>query len=166
MPDLLDSADPSRGDRPVELPVQDHGEQAHGPQSVGFAPPALLHFRHVSKWYGPVIGVNQVTLELRPGITGLVGANGAGKSTLMKLATGYLRPDIGAVSVLGHDAWSPAAKVHVAKNTTMAHLVLAVALDFARTRGFGDLTDGRPQLTAWLARMHDLPSLRATATRA
>jgi len=80
---------------------------------VGFAPAALLHFRHVSKWYGPVIGVNQVTLELRPGITGLVGANGAGKSTLMKLATGYLRPDIGAVSVLGHDAWSPAAKVHV-----------------------------------------------------
>src|SRR5207253_10754412 len=75
------------------------------------APP--LHFRHVSKWYGPVIGVNQVTLDLRPGITGLVGANGAGKSTLMKLATGYLRPDIGAVSVLGHDAWSPAAKVHV-----------------------------------------------------
>jgi ABC-2 type transport system ATP-binding protein len=118
MPDLLDSANPSRGDRPVGLPVQDHGEQAHGhqahgPQSVGFAPAAPLHFRHVSKWYGPVIGVNQVTLELRPGITGLVGANGAGKSTLMKLATGYLRPDIGAVSVLGHDAWSPAAKVHV-----------------------------------------------------
>ncbi len=48
---------------------------------------------------------------------------------------------------------------------TMAHLVLAVALDFARTRGFGDLTDGRPQLKAWLVRMHDLPSLRATATR-
>lgn len=49
---------------------------------------------------------------------------------------------------------------------TMAHLVLAVALDFARTRGFGDLTDGRPKLAAWLARMHDLPSLRATSTRA
>ena len=47
----------------------------------------------------------------------------------------------------------------------MAHLVLAVALDFARNRGFGDLTEGRPQLAAWLARMHDLPSLRATATR-
>jgi len=48
---------------------------------------------------------------------------------------------------------------------TMAHLVLAVALDFARNRGFGDLTDGRPQLSAWLARIHDLPSLKATATR-
>jgi glutathione S-transferase len=49
---------------------------------------------------------------------------------------------------------------------TMGHLVLAVALDLARDRGFGDLVDGRPQLAAWLARMQDLPSLRATATRA
>jgi glutathione S-transferase len=48
---------------------------------------------------------------------------------------------------------------------TMGHLVLAVALDFARNRGFGDLTDGRPQLAAWLAHMQDLPSLRATAAR-
>jgi glutathione S-transferase len=47
----------------------------------------------------------------------------------------------------------------------MAHLVLAVALDFARERGFGDLTERRPQLAAWLARMHELPSLRATAKR-
>jgi glutathione S-transferase len=47
----------------------------------------------------------------------------------------------------------------------MAHLVLAVTLDFSSNRGFGDLTDGRPQLAAWLARMHELPSLRATAMR-
>lgn len=71
--------------------------------------PVLL-FEHVSKWYGPVIGVNQVTLELRPGITGLVGANGAGKTTLLRLATGQLRPDLGTVRVLGHDAWGAGAK--------------------------------------------------------
>jgi ABC-2 type transport system ATP-binding protein len=70
----------------------------------------LLLFDHVTKWYGPVIGVNQVTLELRTGITGLVGANGAGKSTLLRLATGQLRPDLGTVRVAGHDAWSAAAK--------------------------------------------------------
>ena len=71
--------------------------------------PVLL-FDRVSKWYGPVLGVNQVTLELRGGITGLVGANGAGKTTLLRLATGQLRPDIGAVRVLGRDAWSEAGK--------------------------------------------------------
>jgi len=80
------------------------------PQSA--AAPLLLCER-VSKWYGPVIGVNQVTLELRGGITGLVGANGAGKSTLMRLISGHLRPDLGNVTVRGHDAWSPAAKRQV-----------------------------------------------------
>jgi ABC-2 type transport system ATP-binding protein len=73
----------------------------------------LLLCDHVSKWYGPVIGVNAVTLELRPGITGLVGSNGAGKSTLMRLITGQLRPDLGRVTVRGRDAWSAAAKQHV-----------------------------------------------------
>jgi ABC-2 type transport system ATP-binding protein len=74
------------------------------------ATPPLLLFDRVSKWYGPVIGVNQVTLELRPGITGLVGANGAGKTTLMRLATGQLRPDLGRVEVRGHDTWQAQAK--------------------------------------------------------
>jgi ABC-2 type transport system ATP-binding protein len=72
-----------------------------------------LLFEHVSKWYGPVIGVNQVTLELRPGITGLVGANGSGKSTLLRLAAGHLRPDLGVVQVCGHDTWTAAAKRHI-----------------------------------------------------
>lgn len=74
------------------------------------SPPPLLLFHHVSKWYGPVLGVNQVTLELRGGITGLVGANGAGKSTLLRLATGQLRPDVGRVTVGEHDAWDWRAK--------------------------------------------------------
>jgi ABC-2 type transport system ATP-binding protein len=88
---------------------------ATGPPSAARGTPAtpLLLFDRVSKWYGPVIGVNQVTLELRPGITGLVGANGAGKSTLMRLATGQLRPDLGSVQVRGHEAWSARAKRHV-----------------------------------------------------
>src|SRR4051812_50004276 len=68
------------------------------------AEPVLL-FEQVSKWYGPVIGLNQVTLELREGITGLVGSNGAGKSTLLRLATGQLKPSLGRVMVRGRDAW-------------------------------------------------------------
>ncbi len=73
----------------------------------------MLLFDRVSKWYGPVIGLNQVTLELRPGITGLVGSNGAGKSTLLRLAGGHIRPDLGSVRVCGHNAWSAAARRHI-----------------------------------------------------
>ena len=82
-------------------------ERAFRPETRGSR---VLLFEHVSKWYGPVLGVNQVTLELHSGITGLVGSNGAGKSTLLRLATGQLRPDIGKVHVAGHNAWGWAAK--------------------------------------------------------
>ena len=58
-------------------------------------------FRNVSKFYGEVLGVNKVNLELAPGLTGLVGPNGSGKSTLMHLMTGLLQPSRGEVSVLG-----------------------------------------------------------------
>ncbi|MBN9524464.1 ABC transporter ATP-binding protein [bacterium] len=68
-------------------------------------PSPLLLFEQASKWYGSVLALNQVTLELTGGITGLVGANGAGKSTLLRLATGQLRPTLGRVSVRGTDAW-------------------------------------------------------------
>jgi ABC-2 type transport system ATP-binding protein len=70
----------------------------------------LCQFDSVSKWYGPVIGLNDVTFEIEPGITGLVGPNGAGKSTLIKLLTGQLRPSIGRVRVDGRRAWSASAK--------------------------------------------------------
>jgi ABC-2 type transport system ATP-binding protein len=111
MPDLLDSAHPSRGSRKVAAPA------STGPPQAAFAATAapraatpLVVCERVSKWYGPVIGVNQVTLELRPGIVGLVGANGAGKTTLMRLITGQLRPDLGRVEVLGQSAWTGDAK--------------------------------------------------------
>jgi ABC-2 type transport system ATP-binding protein len=60
---------------------------------------------HLSKWYGQVIGLNDVTLTLPPGITGLLGPNGAGKSTFMKLVTGQLRPSKGSITVLGEPIW-------------------------------------------------------------
>ncbi len=74
---------------------------------------ALLEFTGVSKWYGPVIAVNDVSLRLAPGITGLVGPNGAGKSTMIKLMTGQLRPSLGQVRICGRHAWSAAAKSHI-----------------------------------------------------
>jgi ABC-2 type transport system ATP-binding protein len=59
----------------------------------------------VSKWYGQVIGLNDVSVSVPPGITGLLGPNGAGKSTFMKLITGQLRPSKGSVQVLGEPIW-------------------------------------------------------------
>jgi len=61
---------------------------------------------HVSKWYGQVIGLNDVTVNVPPGITGLLGPNGAGKSTFMKLISGQLRPSKGTVTVLGEPIWA------------------------------------------------------------
>src|SRR6476660_10640957 len=61
----------------------------------------LIIFDNVSKFYGEILGVNRVNLQISPGITSLVGPNGAGKSTLMNLMTGLLRPSRGTIKVLG-----------------------------------------------------------------
>jgi ABC-2 type transport system ATP-binding protein len=65
----------------------------------------MIATQHLSKWYGQVSGLNDVTVTVPPGITGLLGPNGAGKSTFMKLITGQLRPSKGSVRVLGEPIW-------------------------------------------------------------
>jgi ABC-2 type transport system ATP-binding protein len=59
----------------------------------------------LSKWYGQVIGLNDVSVSIPPGITGLLGPNGAGKSTLLKLLTAQLKPSKGTITVLGEPVW-------------------------------------------------------------
>jgi ABC-2 type transport system ATP-binding protein len=66
---------------------------------------SVVAAEHLSKWYGQVIGLNDVTLRIPPGVTGLLGPNGAGKSTFMKLITGQLAPSKGTVQVLGGPVW-------------------------------------------------------------
>ena len=66
----------------------------------------------LSKWYGQVSGLNDVTVSVPPGITGLLGPNGAGKSTFMKLLTGQLKPSKGTVHVLGEPIWGNHALYH------------------------------------------------------
>jgi len=66
----------------------------------------VLACQQLSRWHGEVIAVNDVTLELPPGITGLLGPNGSGKSTLLRLAVGLLRPSAGTIRVLGEDPWN------------------------------------------------------------
>lgn len=67
---------------------------------------ALIRFDDVSKWYGNVIGLNNVSLSIGPGVTGLLGPNGAGKSTFLQLVTGQLKPSKGTVLILGQQPWN------------------------------------------------------------
>src|ERR1700728_2618966 len=60
-----------------------------------------IHFTNVSRFYGEVLGINNVNLTIPPGITSLVGPNGSGKTTLMNLLTGLIRPTQGDIRVLG-----------------------------------------------------------------
>ncbi len=64
-------------------------------------PVTVVRLEGVSRWYGDVIALNNVDLELRPGVTGLLGPNGAGKSTLIRLVTGLATPGSGRVSIDG-----------------------------------------------------------------
>ncbi len=60
-----------------------------------------IAFEHVSKWYGDVVAVSDVSFGLAPGVTGLLGPNGAGKSTILKLMAGLLAPSTGQIAILG-----------------------------------------------------------------
>ncbi len=61
----------------------------------------LITFQNVSRFYGEVLGINNVSLSIPPGITSLVGPNGSGKTTLMNLMTGLIHPTQGEIRVLG-----------------------------------------------------------------
>jgi len=76
-------------------------------ESEGRSPSVI--FEEVSKFYGEVLGVNRVTLNIPPGITSLVGPNGAGKTTLMNLMTGLIFPDHGRILMRGISPRDPEA---------------------------------------------------------
>ncbi|WP_432476936.1 ABC transporter ATP-binding protein [Nocardioides sp. GXQ0305] len=62
---------------------------------------STLDLEQVSRWYGNVVAVNDVTMRLGPGVTGLLGPNGAGKSTLINMMAGFLAPSAGSVTLDG-----------------------------------------------------------------
>ena len=65
----------------------------------------VVQATQLSKWYGQVSGLNDVTASIPSGITGLLGPNGAGKSTFMKLMTGQIKPSKGSITVFGEPMW-------------------------------------------------------------
>jgi len=99
----------------------------------------LLAFANVSKWYGQVSALMDVTLACGAEVVGLVGRNGAGKSTLMKLACGLLTPSQGAVTVCGLSPARPAARALLGFCPELERLYERVS--------------GR-QFVAWMLRLH------------
>ena len=67
--------------------------------------PAPIALQDVSRWFGNVVAVNNISFEVGPGITGLLGPNGAGKSTVLHMLSGFLRPSSGEVLIDGKPAW-------------------------------------------------------------
>ncbi len=85
-----------------------------GPALPPPTPGAAIELRGVSRWYGNVVAVNDVSFALTAGVTGLLGPNGAGKSTLLHMMAGLLRPSDGVVTVHGRPTWrDPSMYRHV-----------------------------------------------------
>jgi ABC-2 type transport system ATP-binding protein len=72
------------------------------------APP--LQLEGISKWYGQVLGISNISLTIQGGVVGLLGPNGAGKSTLMKVVAGLVRPSRGRATLFGIDAGADEAR--------------------------------------------------------
>ncbi|MCW6005506.1 ABC transporter ATP-binding protein [Micromonospora sp. CPCC 205371] len=106
----------------------------------------------VSKWYGNVVAVNDVTMTLGPGVTGLLGPNGAGKTTVLHMMAGFLVPSRGAVTVGGVPAWrnpSVYERLGLVSEREAVH-------DFLTAREFLEVS----------ARLHKLTDPSAAAQRA
>jgi ABC-2 type transport system ATP-binding protein len=66
----------------------------------------IIQAHELSRWYGIVMGLNNVSFGIDTGLTGLVGPNGAGKSTLIQIITGQLQPSSGRLTVFGERPWN------------------------------------------------------------
>jgi ABC-2 type transport system ATP-binding protein len=103
----------------------------------------------VSKWYGNVVAVNDITMSLGAGVTGLLGPNGAGKTTVLHMMAGFLAPSRGTVTINGQPAW---------RNPSV-YSQLGIVSEREAVHGF---------LTGWefvlaSAKLHKLPNPAAAA---
>jgi ABC-2 type transport system ATP-binding protein len=111
-----------------------------------------IELSQVSRWYGNVVAVNDVTMTIGPGVTGLLGPNGAGKSTLLHMMAGFLAPSGGTVTLDGAQVW----KNH--------HIYRNIGLVPEREGVYGFLTGWQFVLSA--AKLHGLPNPAEAAGKA
>ncbi len=113
---------------------------------------SVLRIDGVSRWYGNVVAVNDVTMEFGPGVTGLLGPNGAGKSTLINMMGGFLPPSSGSVTLDNEPVW---------KNEGIYRRIGLVP----EREAMYDVVSGWDFVLA-NARLHGLPDPEAAARRA
>jgi len=111
-----------------------------------------VELQNVSRWYGNVVAVNDITLSLGPGVTGLLGPNGAGKTTVLHMMAGFLNPSRGTVTVDGRPTW----------RNPGVYRELGLVNEREAVHGF--LTAYEFVLAS--AKMHKLADPKAAATRA
>ncbi|MEU0839871.1 ABC transporter ATP-binding protein [Streptomyces sp. NPDC005962] len=107
---------------------------------------------NVSRWFGNVVAVNDVTMTIGPGVTGLLGPNGAGKSTLINMMGGFLAPSTGSVTLDGATIW----------RNEQAYRHIGIVPE---REGMYDFLTGREFVIA-NAELHGLPDPRAAARKA
>ncbi|GII53084.1 ABC transporter ATP-binding protein [Planotetraspora thailandica] len=113
---------------------------------------SVVELTQVSRWYGNVVAVNDVTMTIGPGVTGLLGPNGAGKSTLLHMMAGFLAPSGGTATLNGQRIW---------RNHEIYRLIGLVP---EKEAVYGFLTGWQFVLSA--ARLHGLPSPEEAAAQA
>ncbi|WP_433251540.1 ABC transporter ATP-binding protein [Streptosporangium sp. CA-135522] len=111
-----------------------------------------IELTQVSRWYGNVVAVNDVTMTIGPGVTGLLGPNGAGKSTLLHMMAGFLAPSGGTVTLDGTKIW----RNH--------EVYRSIGLVPEREAVYGFLTGWQYVLSS--ARLHRLPDPEDAARKA
>ena len=115
-------------------------------------PVMTIELRNVSRWYGNVVAVNDITMSIEPGVTGLLGPNGAGKSTIMHMIAGFLPPSRGELTIAGQPSWRHPA------------VYRQVGLVPERDSVYAFLTG--EQFVTSTAKLHELPDPDAAAARA
>ena len=112
----------------------------------------IIAVESVSKWYGSVVAVNDVSLTVESGITGLLGPNGAGKTTLLKMIEGLASPSDGSVTIFGQTP----------RNNPSLFRRVGVMSEHEAVYGF---QTGR-QFVEWSAKLHGVTAIDEATERA